>query len=96
MVFYITVVWAIIVVGALILLFAVDQPTSLIIIASSLSGVVMVIYSILLIQLTRRALPEAIKVKGYRLGALVVSIRFFGYFSSVYIIDQVPKLLGFG
>jgi hypothetical protein len=93
---YISVVWGMIVVGSLILLFAIDQPTTLVIIASSLSGVVMFIYSILLIQLNRRALPEAIKVKGYRLVILFVSVLFFGYFSIVYIIDKVPGLLGFG
>jgi hypothetical protein len=93
---YISVVWGMIVVGSLILLFAIDQPTTLVIIASSLSGVVMFIYSILLIQLNRRALPEAVKVKGYRLVILFVSVLFFGYFSIVYIIDKVPGLLGFG
>ena len=93
---YITVVWGMIVVGILILLFAVDQPTTLVIIASSLSGVVMLVYSVLLIQLNRRALPEAIRVRGYRLGVLVISVLFFGYFSFWYIIDKVPSLLGFG
>jgi hypothetical protein len=93
---YISVVWGMVVVGSLILLFAIDQPTTLVIIASSLSGVVMFIYSILLIQLNRRALPEAIKVKGYRLMVLFASVLFFGYFSIVYIIDKVPGLLGFG
>jgi hypothetical protein len=93
---YISVVWGMVVVGSLILLFAIDQPTTLVIIASSLSGVVMFIYSILLIQLNRRALPEAIKVKGYRLVILFASVLFFGYFSIVYIIDKVPGLLGFG
>jgi hypothetical protein len=93
---YIMVVWGMIIVGSLILIFAVDQPVTLVIIASSLSGVVMFIYSILLIQLNRRALPEAIKVRGYRLGVLVFSVLFFGYFSAVYIIDKVPGLLGFG
>ena len=93
---YIFVVWGMIAVGILILLFAIDQPTTLVIIASSLSGVVMLIYSILLIQLNRRALPEAIKVRSYRLGVLIFSVLFFGYFSAVYIIDKVPDLLGFG
>lgn len=93
---YMAVVWGMIVVGSLILLFAVDQPVTLVIIASSLSGVVMFIYSILLIQLNRKALPRAIKVRGYRLGVLIISVLFFGYFSAVYIIDKVPGLLGFG
>jgi hypothetical protein len=93
---YISVVWGMVIVGSLILLFAIDQPTTLVIIASSLSGVVMFIYSILLIQLNRSALPEAIKVKGYRLVILFASVLFFGYFSVVYIIDKVPGLLGFG
>ena len=76
--------------------FAIDQPTTLVIVASSLNGAVMFVYSILLIQLNRKALPAAIKVRSYRLVALVVSILFFGYFTTVVAIDKVPELLGFG
>lgn len=93
---YTGIVWIIVVVGCLIMAFAIDQPTTLVIVASSLNGAVMFVYSILLIQLNRKALPEAIKVRSYRLAALVVSILFFGYFTTVYAIDKVPELLGFG
>jgi hypothetical protein len=48
----------------------------------------MVVYSILLIQLNHRALPETIKIRSYSLGTLVVSALFYGCFSTVYIIDQ--------
>ncbi len=88
--------WTIVVLGCLIMVFAIDQPTTLVIVASSLNGAVMFVYSILLIQLNRKALPEAIKVRSYRLAALVVSILFFGYFTTVYAIEKVPELLGFG
>lgn len=92
---YTAVVWLIVVSGALIVLLAIDQPTTLIIVASSLNGAIMFIYSILLIQLNRKALPGAIQVRGYRLVALAVSVLFFGYFTTVYLIDKVPELLGF-
>ena len=38
----------------------------------------MFVYSILLIVLNRRSLPDAIKVRSYRLGALIWSVAFFG------------------
>ncbi len=52
--------------------------------------------SFLLVQLNRRALPEAIEFRSYWLGAFDVTALYFGYFSIVYIIGQVHELLDFG
>jgi hypothetical protein len=54
----------------------------------------MFVYSILLIQLNRGALPEAIKVRGFRLGALGFAVLFYGFFGGWYIINQIGKLFG--
>jgi hypothetical protein len=43
---------------------------------------------------TEGALPAAVRVRGYRLAALVVSVLFFGFFSALVIMDQVGELLG--
>jgi hypothetical protein len=91
---YLTVVWAEILFGSMILLAGVDQPLVLLVIASSLNGLVMFIYSVLLIQLNRGVLPSTIGLKGYRLVAMAWSVLFFGYFSVVVILDQGRELFG--
>jgi hypothetical protein len=73
---YLTVVWTMIIVGSTIILTGI-QPVILLIIASSGGGVVMAFYSTLLILLNRRALPEPIKLKGYRLAVIAFSSVFF-------------------
>jgi hypothetical protein len=89
---YFTIVWGEIIVGAIILLAAIDQPLVLLVIASSLNGLVMFVYSILLIQLNRAALPGPIRIAGVRLGAMVWSVLFFGYFSAILLNDQIGQL----
>jgi len=89
---YATVVWTFLALGTLIMFTVSDQPVVLLVVSASLSGVVMFIYSILLIQLNRRALPEAIKVKGFRLGVLCFSVLFFGVFSGWYVLDKTGLL----
>jgi hypothetical protein len=89
---YFTIVWLEIVFGSLILLFAIDQPLVLLVIASSLNGLVMFVYSILLIQLNRRALPQPVRITGVRLGAMGWSVLFFGFFSWILLQDQFKQL----
>ena len=47
----------------------------------------MVVYSALLIQLNRKALPAALKVRGFRLGVMIVAVLFYGYFSARLVIS---------
>ncbi|UAL31643.1 Nramp family divalent metal transporter [Nocardioides rotundus] len=89
---YFITVWAMIVVGSLILLSGVDQPILLLVIASALNGLVMFVYSVLLLILNRRVLPREIGLKGVRLGAIVWAVVFYGGFSVVLLIDQVKQL----
>ena len=91
---YFAVVWAEIVFGSAILLSGVTQPLILLIIASSLNGLVMFVYSALLIQLNRRNLPTEIRVGGVRLGALIWAVLFYGFFSVILLVDQFGKLGG--
>ena len=92
---YFGLVWMMIVVGASILLLGLNQPLILVIIASSIAGVMMFIYSFLLIRLNQRALPEAIKIKGYRLVVMWISFLFFGFFTVLLVWDQISaNLLG--
>ncbi|MHA6617946.1 Nramp family divalent metal transporter [Pseudonocardia sp. DLS-67] len=85
---YATSVWFMIVLGSLILIAGVDQPFLLVLIASSIAGVQMFIYSGLLIMLNRKALPKELKIGGVRLAVLAVSFLFFGFLSVLLVLDQ--------
>ena len=78
---YITVAWLLIVAGSIIMLTVSSQPLVLLIIASAGGGVVMFFYSGMLILLNRRALPEPIKLKGWRLPVMWLIFIFFGALS---------------
>jgi hypothetical protein len=90
---YFIVVWSTIAAGSIILLSGVNQPLLLLVIAACLNGMVMFVYSILLIQLNRRGLPGAIRVRGVRLGMLVFATLFYGFFSGWLVIVQVQDYL---
>ncbi|MGW0808087.1 Nramp family divalent metal transporter [Nonomuraea sp. NPDC002799] len=91
---YFFTVWALVLVGIGILLLGLDQPLVLLVFSACFAAVMMFVYSILLIVLNRRSLPEAIKVRSYRLGALVWSVLFFGTLTALVIITQAQKLFG--
>ena len=52
----------------------------------------MFIYSILLIVLNRKALPAPIKIRHYRVAALLWSTGLFGFLAILTIIQQGVKL----
>ena len=90
---YFIVVWAMIAIGVAILLAGFDQPLVLLVLSSVLNGFVMIVYIAMLLVLNP-ALPEAIKLKGLRLGIMVVCLLFFGFFAGWLIIASVRGLLG--
>jgi hypothetical protein len=91
---YFLVVWAEIAFGSIILLSGVTQPLVLLVIASSLNGLVMFVYSCLLIQLNRGTLPREIGLKGGRFVALMWAVLFYGFFSAILLWDQAKQLFG--
>ncbi|MFP5333989.1 MAG: Nramp family divalent metal transporter [Actinomycetes bacterium] len=93
---YFVVVWTEIAFGSVILLSGVTQPIVLLVIASSLNGLVMFVYSALLIQLNRGTLPKEIRTGGVRLVALAWAVLFYGFFSVILLKDQISTLLGGG
>lgn len=88
---YLLVVWLMIAFGSIILLSGVRQPLLLLVIASALNGLVMFVYSMLLIQLNRGMLPRAIGLGGLRYGAILWAVLFYGGFSGYLLIDQLGK-----
>ncbi len=89
---YFAIVWAMIVFGSVILLAGVDQPLVLIVIASALNGIVMFVYSVLLIALNRGMLPRSIGLSGVRFGVLMWAVLFYGGFSLFLVYDQAGQL----
>ena len=89
---YFAAVWTMIAFGCIVLLSGLEQPLLLLVISSSIAGVMMFIYSILLIQLNRRALPKQIRVTGVRLGVMAFSVLFFGVFSVLLVYDEGKAL----
>jgi hypothetical protein len=90
---YFLVAWGTIAAGSAILTSGFSQPLLLLVIAACLNGMVMFVYSILLIQLNRRGLPPALRVGGFRLGMLVFATLFYGFFAGWLVLVQVQGYL---
>ena len=89
---YLSVVWAEIVLGSIILLAGFTQPLGLLIVSTCAASVVTLLYSILLVRLNTRDLPAAIRLRGWRLGGLLLSIGFYGFFAIAVVVTQLQKL----
>ena len=89
---YTAIVWTMCVLGIAVLASGFDQPLVLLVLSACLNGIVMFVYSILLIKLNRGGLPPAIRVSGLRLGVLVLAVAFYGFFAGWYVITQVGEL----
>ena len=93
---YFVCVWSMVVAGSIILLAGFNQPLLLLVLAACMNGAVMFVYSILLIQLNRRALPSALRVRGFRLGTLVFATLFYGVFAGWLALVQIQAYLNRG
>ncbi|MDP8977937.1 MAG: Nramp family divalent metal transporter [Actinomycetota bacterium] len=82
---YFTAVWIELIFGCTILLSGLDQPLTLFVIASSLNGFVMFVYSGLLIQLNSGVLPARIGTGGLRRAIMWWAVAFYGSLSAYVI-----------
>jgi hypothetical protein len=89
---YFVLVWLGVAWSIVILLAIQSQPLVLLIISASIGGFMMFIYSGLLILINRRSLPESIRIRGFRLWAMVWSVLLFGVFSVIAIQGQWDNL----
>ena len=89
---YASIVWTMCLLGVAVLASGFDQPLVLLVLSACLNGIVMFIYSILLIKLNRGGLPAAIRVRGARLGMLMFAVAFYGFFAGWYVIVQMGEL----
>ena len=91
---YFALVWAIVLLGCAVLLSGFSQPLVLLVISSVVGGLMMFIYSVLLIVLNRRTLPGPVRIGPVRIAALVWSTLLFGVLSALTFGQQIGKLLG--
>ena len=91
---YFWLVWGLVALGSAILLIGMDQPLVLLVISASVGGTMMCLYSALLLMLNRKALPDAIKVRSYRVAILIFSTGFFGLLALLTVRQQLARLLG--
>jgi hypothetical protein len=91
---YAALVWGLVVIGIVVVTAGLGQPLLLATISACTGGVMMFIYSGLLIAINRTMLPEAIRVRGYRLVALVWSILLFGVLAVLTVHQQLDKVFG--
>lgn len=90
---YFVLVWGLVGIGCAILLAGFDQPLPLLVISACVGGLMMFLYSILLLLLNRRLLPAAIRPRTPRVVALVWAVALFGVFSALTIWQQGERLL---
>ncbi|OLF11635.1 hypothetical protein BLA60_11925 [Actinophytocola xinjiangensis] len=88
---YFGIVWVLVLVGCVIMVAGFAQPLVLLVISASVGGVMMFVYSALLLLLNRKVLPPEIRIRGFRVGVLVWSFALFGVLSVLTVIDQVKK-----
>lgn len=91
---YASLVWGLVTIGIIVLLAGFDQPIVLLVISAVVGGFMMFLYSGLLMLINRKILPEPIRVRGLRLGALGWSILLFGTLSAITFVTQIQTLFG--
>ena len=90
---YFRLVWGMVGLGIVIILSGFNQPIVLLVISACTGGLIMFIYSVLLIRLNRRALPQRIAPGPGRIATLVWAASAFGVLSLLTIWSQLQRLL---
>jgi hypothetical protein len=79
--------------GCGILLVGMSQPITLLVISASTGGTIMFLYSMLLIALNKRLLPEAIRINSFRTATLLWSTLQYGTLAIYTIYDQLQRFI---
>ena len=93
---YFLLVWGLVVIGILVLLVGVAQPLVLLVISACVGGLMMFVYSALLILLNRRVLVPEIRPGAFRVAMLAWAFVLFGVLSILTIAQQIPRIFGAG
>ncbi len=91
---YFALVWGLVAIGCVVLLSGLSQPLVLLVISAVTGGLMMFIYSALLLLINRRILPREIRPGAGRVAALVWSFLLFGFLCVLTFNEQIRTLLG--
>ena len=91
---YAGLVWLIVAIGIGVLLVGFDQPLVLIVISACVGGLMMFMYSALLILINRKILSGELRIRGVRLVMMVWSFALFGTLSVLVVLDQYQEITG--
>jgi hypothetical protein len=89
---YFFLVWGLVAIGCSILTVGMTQPLVLLVISASVGGLMMSIYSGLIIVINRRALPAPVRMRSYRLGIMMWATLLFGAMAALTIWQQLQNL----
>jgi hypothetical protein len=89
---YFRLVWGLVAIGIVVLLAGFTQPLVLLVISACVGGLMMFMYSLLLLLLNRRVLVPAIRPTPVRVAALIWAFLLFGVLSILTLGQQLPKL----
>jgi hypothetical protein len=90
---YFALVWGLVVCGCLVLMLGVRQPLLLLMISLVINGLMMCIYSALLILLNARKLPRPVQISRWHIAALLWAVLLFGVLAFLTFEQQVRILL---
>jgi hypothetical protein len=93
---YFALVWGLVLIGCVVLLSGLSQPLVLLVFSAVTGGLMMFMYSALLLLINRRMLPEEIRPGAGRVAALVWAFLLFGFLSFLTFQEQLGKLFGGG
>ncbi len=93
---YFALVWGLVTIGIVVLLSGLAQPLVLLVISAVTGGLMMFVYSALLLLVNRRVLPKEIRPGAGRAAALVWSFLLFGTLTVLTFNQQIRNLLGGG
>ncbi|HKE95362.1 MAG TPA: Nramp family divalent metal transporter [Povalibacter sp.] len=93
---YFALVWGLVGCGCAVLLLGMRQPLMLLIISSCVGGLMMCIYSLLLVLLNRRLLPAPIRITPLRIVLLLWATVLFGLLAVMTVRQQMGILFGSG
>ncbi len=86
---YFALLWSLIAFGVGVLAVGFDQPLVLLVLSAALNGVVMFLYSGLLLWLNLRTFRGPLRPHPVRVVALLGAFGFFGYFSALTLADRL-------
>ena len=91
---YFGLVWGLVLIGCVVLLSGLSQPLILLVISAVTGGLMMFIYSALLLMVNRRTLPKEIRPGAGRVVALIWAFLLFGVLTVLTFRQQLQNLFG--